>query len=102
VFDGNPLCVGGPASAAMLQDMMKTLAVLAAESEDRLPVLIEHVLSDIASGTEIVLVSTRPVDLSDGKRFAAVWSNPALHAAARRVRCIDVSSDELEEFFIAE
>ena len=102
VFDGNPLCLGGPASAALLQDMMKTLAVLAAESEDRLPRLIEHVLSDIASGTEIVLISTRPADLSDGKRFAAVWSNPALHAAARHVRCIDASSDELEEFFIAE
>ena len=55
-----------------------------------------------ASGTEIVLISTRPVDLSDGKRFAAVWSNPVLHAAARHIRCIDASSDELEEFFIAE
>ncbi len=102
VFDGQPLCRGGPASAALLQDMMKTLATLAAESEDRLPELIEHVLGDIAPGTEIVLISTRPADLSEGKRFAAVWANPALHAAARRVRCIDASSEELEEFFIAE
>ncbi|MGA2796662.1 MAG: DUF58 domain-containing protein [Thermoguttaceae bacterium] len=102
VFDGKPLCLGGPASAALLQDMMKTLAVLAAQSQDRLPELIEHVLGEIASGTEIVLISTRPVDLTDGKRFAAVCSNPALHVAARRVRCIDASSDELEEFFITE
>ncbi len=102
VYDGQPLYLGGPASAAMLQDMMKTLAVLEAQSEDRLPQLIERVLGDIASGTEIVLISTSPVDLSDGKRFAAVWSNQAHHAAARSVRCIDASSNELEEFFIAE
>jgi len=42
------------------------------------------------------------VDISDGKRFAAIWSNPALHAAAGHIRSIDASSDELEEFFIAE
>jgi uncharacterized protein (DUF58 family) len=102
VYDGQPLCLGGPASAALLQDMMKTLALLAARSEDRLPELIEHVFCNIASGTEIVLISTRPADLTDGKRFAAVWSNPALHAAARHARCIDASSDDLEELFIAE
>ncbi len=33
VFDGKPLCLGGPASAALLQDMMKTLALLAAQKQ---------------------------------------------------------------------
>ena len=102
VFDGEPLCLGGPASAALLQDMMKTLAVLEARSDDRLAELIQRVLSDVAPGTEIVLISTRPADLTDSKRFAAVWSNPAFHAAARRDASIDASSQELEEFFIAE
>ena len=102
VFDGEPLCLGGPASAALLQDMMKTLAVLEPRSDDRLAELIQRVLSDIAPGTEIVLISTRPPDLTDSKRFAAVWTNPAFQAAARRMRSIDASSPELEEFFIAE
>ncbi len=102
VLDGKPLCLGGPASAALLQNMMKTLAVLEPASDDRLAELIEHVLSDIAPGTEIVLISTRPVDLTDSKRFAAIWSNPALHSAIRRVRSIDASSHELEEFFVVE
>jgi uncharacterized protein (DUF58 family) len=102
VYDGEPRCVGGPASAALLQDMMKTLAVLEARTGDSLPQFLEHVLGNMASGTEIVLISTRAVDISDGKRFAAIWSNPALHAAAGHIRSIDASSDELEEFFIAE
>ena len=102
VLDGEPQCLGGPASAALLQDMMKTLAVAEPLVGDRLAELIERVLSEVAPGTEIVVVSTRPVDLTDSKRFAAVWANPAFHAAARRMRSIDASSTELEEFFIAE
>jgi uncharacterized protein (DUF58 family) len=102
VYDGQPRCVGGPASAALLHDMMKTLAVLEARTDDSLPRFLEQILSNMASGTEIVLISTRAVDISDGKRFAAILSNPALHAAAGRIRSIDASSDELEEYFIAE
>jgi uncharacterized protein (DUF58 family) len=102
VLDGEPVCLGGPASAALLQDMMKTLAVVEALGGDRLAELMGHVLSEVAPGTEIVVVSTRPADLTDSKRFAAVWSNPAFHAAARRMRSIDASSKELEEFFTAE
>jgi len=102
VYDERPRSSGGPASAALLQDVMKTLAVLEARSEDRLPAIIEHLLGDIASGTEIVLVSTRRVDLADSQRFAAIFADAALHATARCIRCIDASSDELEEYFIPE
>jgi uncharacterized protein (DUF58 family) len=102
VYGQQPQTLGGPVSAAMLQDVMKTLAVIEAGSDDRLPAIIEHVLGDIAPGTEIILISTRPADLSDSKRFAAVWSDPAFHAAARHIRCIDVSSDTLQELFVAE
>lgn len=104
IYDGQARCLGGPASGALLQDMMKTLAVAEARSEDFLPPLIEHVLGDIdvASGREIILISTRPADLSDGERFAAIRSDAALHTAARHIRCIDTSNDELEEYFIAE
>jgi uncharacterized protein (DUF58 family) len=102
VYDQQPQSLGGPASAALLQDMMKTLAVLEPAGDDRLPELIERLLGDIASGTEIVLISTRPVDLSDSKRFAAIRSDTAHQATARHIRCIDASSNTLQEFFIAE
>jgi uncharacterized protein (DUF58 family) len=102
VHDQQPRSLTGPASSALLQDMMNTLAVIEAQSEDRLPTLLEHVLGDIASGTEIVLISTRPVDLSDTRRFAAILSDVSGYVAARQIRCIDASSDELQEYFTAE
>ena len=61
-----------------------------------------HALPRIAAGTEIVLVSTRPVDLADAGRFAAIWSNPVLRDRAQRIRCVDTSSEQLAEFFQAE
>ncbi|MBN2579535.1 MAG: DUF58 domain-containing protein [Pirellulales bacterium] len=97
-----PECVGGPASAALLQSMMKTLALAEAQAEDRLPALMEHALGKIARGAEVVLVSTRPVELSDPQRFAAVWSNPVLHAALPRVRVVDASSPELAVYYTVE
>ncbi|MHC4180332.1 MAG: DUF58 domain-containing protein, partial [Planctomycetota bacterium] len=36
-----PQCIGGPASVALLQDVMERLAVVEARSEDRLPELLE-------------------------------------------------------------
>ena len=67
-----------------------------------LPELLVHVLGQIALGTEIVLVSTRPVDLHDDGRFAAFWSHAAARDWVRHIQCLDVQSDEFAEFFIAE
>lgn len=94
-----PQCTGGPVSAVLLQDAMERLAVAEAESEDRLAELIELALGEIEPGTEVVLVSTRPVDLTDRERFAALWADPARSAMARRIRCLDTSGDQLDDYF---
>jgi uncharacterized protein (DUF58 family) len=94
-----PQCTGGPVSAVLLQAVMERLAVAEAESEDRLAELIERALSQIEPGTGIILVSTRPVDLTDTERFAALWADPSRSAMARRIRCVDTSSDQLGDYF---
>ncbi len=94
-----PQCTCGPASAALLQDVMQRLAVAEARSEDRLPELLARALDEIEPGTQIMLVSTRPVDLADTARFAAFCADPARRARARRIRCVDASGDELGEYF---
>ena len=55
-----------------------------------------------ATGAEIVLVSTRPIDLADTERFASLWSDPLLRERLRRIRCVDASSELLSQFFQAE
>ena len=58
--DPEPRVTGGPGSAALLQDMMERLAVVEAQSRDRVPDLLRTAVGHIEPGTEIVLVSTRP------------------------------------------
>jgi len=97
--DPRPQHVAGPASTPLLQEIMHRLAVTGASAADQLPELLDRVVKQIEPGTEVVLVSTRAVDLSNTSRFAALWSNPSGRAAARQVRCIDVSSDDLDEYY---
>jgi len=94
-----PQCAGGPASMALMQGTMERLAVAEASAEDRLPGLLEHALGQIEPGTEVILVSTRPNDLSDAKRFPMLWRDPARRAMARRIRTIDASAEELADYF---
>lgn len=91
-----PRCTSGPASVALLHDVMERLAVAEAQGEDHLSELLERALREIEPGTEIVLVSTRPVEPA---RLQALSADPARRAAARRVRCVDTSSDQLGEYF---
>jgi uncharacterized protein (DUF58 family) len=94
-----PECAGGPASPATLQGLMERLAVAEARTEGALPALLSYALPRIPADTEIVLVSTRGVDLAAPARFAALWSDPLLRERARRISCVDTSSARLSDFF---
>ena len=102
IHNCGPEFSGAPASSALLQALMEQLATVAARAGDTLPTLLAHALPRIAAGTEIVLIATRPTDLADAVRFAALGSDPLLHDRLRRIRCIDTSSEQLAEFFRAD
>jgi len=95
-------CIGGPASPATQQRLMEQLALAEAQTADALPALLGKVLRQVAAGTEIILVTTRPVDLADTEQFAELWSDPVLRDRARRLLCIDASSEQLADYFSAE
>jgi uncharacterized protein (DUF58 family) len=95
-------CVSGPASIAMLQDAMEQLAVAEAANEDRLLGLLSYALGRIAPGSDVVLITTRSVDLSDDKRFGSLWRDPAQAAMLRQVQPITTSESELARYFQVE
>ncbi len=97
-----PQRIVGPASALLLNDVMQRLAVAEARAEDHLADLLRQELGQLDPGTEIVLVSTRPVDLDDASRFAPLWADSTGRAALGRIRRIDTSGDELAEYFQVE
>ena len=94
-----PDCIAGPASIALMQSAMERLAVAEASDEDRLPKLFEQVLGRIAQGTEVVVISTRAIDLCDSRRFEMLQTDPARRALLRRILTIDTSTDELAGYF---
>jgi len=91
--------VRGPASALLMQDVMEHLAVAEASHEDRLAGLVERALAAVQPGTEIVLVTTRGIDLGDARQFPGLTIDPARRSMAQRIRVVNTADAGLSEYF---
>jgi len=91
--------VRGPTSVPLLNEALQCLAVADADSRNRLPEALARFLREADPGAELVLATSRSIDLRDVSRFAAVFGNPALAARLRQVRVIDASDEELRKYF---
>jgi uncharacterized protein (DUF58 family) len=100
--DAEPRVTGGPGSAALLQDLMERLALVDAQSRDRVPELLQVAAGQIEPGTEIILVSTRPIDLSQAEYAGKLSGDVARRISGRGLRIIDTSNASLARFFKAE
>lgn len=98
----DPHVVGGVASTALQNEIMERLALARAGSHDSLPELLVRGFAEMPSAAGLVLVSTRPVDLSDTERFGGLPDEVGRFLAKRRVACVDVSSSELDTYFHTE
>jgi len=99
VDDSGPECLGGPASPAFLQGLLERLATVEAQPRDTLPAALLHALPQIPVGAEIIVVTTRPVDLTDADRFAALRSDHKLSERLRNIRCVDASNEQLAVYY---
>jgi hypothetical protein len=97
--DPEPRVTGGPGSAALLQDLMERLALVDAQSGDCVPELLQLAVAQIEPGTEIVLVSTRPIDLTRADYAGRLPADVARRTSGRGLRLIDTSSPDLARFF---
>ena len=91
--------VKGFASMVTLREAMELLASAEADCVDRLPQLLDRTLGELRLHSRIVIVSTRPTDLSDTDRFALVWDDPNKRTALGRISCFDASSPDLDKYF---
>ncbi len=92
-------CVGGTASSAVLHATMEILAIASAHHGDHLSELIARASDEIEPGTEVVLIGTRPMDLSKVLPDGGLAENGARGALSGHMRTIDTSSNRLAEFF---
>ena len=95
-----PEWAAGPVSAGLLEGTMEKLALARAYGEDHLPQLLESIIPRIDSHAEVILVSTRGVDLDDPGRFPALGDERARRVLVGRIRRIDTSSEELARYFL--
>ncbi len=91
--------VKGFSSMVTLREVMELLATAESDSEDRLPQLLDRTLAESQPHNRIVLVSTRPTDLSDTDRFLSVWDDLNKRNVLGRIACFDVGSDKIDKYF---
>ncbi len=98
--DPEPRLTGGPGSAALMQDIMERLALIEADNRDRVPDLLQLAAAGIEAGSEIVLVSTRPLDLSQADYSVRMPSEVVRRLGGRGLRMVDTSSENLSQCFV--
>ncbi len=92
----------GAASRLFLQEAMTRLATACADSQDRLPELLSRGLDQVPSRCDVVIISTRRVDLADTQRFSELWTDPRKRSWAGRALCISTDGEELSRYFRVE
>jgi uncharacterized protein (DUF58 family) len=94
-----PLVMRGPASQAIYRDAMEQLAVADAASVDALPDIVSQALENLRGGAEVVLVSTRSVDLSDSQRFGKSWGDKQQQAWLGQILVLDAREQRLDAWY---
>ena len=78
---------------------MESLAMAEATTADGLPEALSKTLEAARPGTNAILISTRPADLSDTERFQKLWRNTRQRAWLGRLQSIDVTRPNLADYF---
>ena len=91
--------LSGPASPALLHEVMDHLALAEGSDEERLVELFREALAQIEPGTEIVLVGARPIELDDPSALGTLWTDSNSRALKQQIRLIDTSSEKLSDYF---
>ena len=97
-----PDSIAGPASEALLREVMCQLAEVEAQATEQLDAMLDQLLGKISSDSEIVLISTRPVDLGNAATHPTLHANPHRRAMLKQILSIDTSSDDITKYYQAE
>lgn len=96
-----PWLVTGPASNALMEDVMSRLATSEPDTGDGLPEAVGRLLENIRRGTQVLVVSPRPVDLKNDPRFQPIRKDGRLDKWLSKLKTVDTSASTLNELFHA-
>ncbi len=98
--DPEPRLTGGRGSAALLQDIMERLTLIDARNRERVPELLQLAAAGVEAGTEVVLISTRPLDLSIAEYAGRLPGEVARRLGGNGLRVVDTSNENLARYFV--
>lgn len=93
--------IRGPASALLVQGVMEELAIAEASVRDRLPGMLDRALAVIDPGTEVVLVTTRAINVTDVQQFPSLAADPQRRLVSQRIRVVNSADVGLNDYFQA-
>lgn len=96
-----PWVVTGPASAALMEDVMARLATSDVGPTDGLPEALSQLLERIRRGTQLLVVGPRAIDLENDSRFHSVRQDGRLSKWLSKLKTVDTSASTLNELFHA-
>lgn len=89
----------GPSNTALLDQILDRLAVLRMTRTDCLADMLIETLSNTEPNADLILISHRPVDFSDAKRFGKFGNDPRLRTLMQRIRMVATSDAAFDKIF---
>lgn len=95
----HPKQVRSVASPSALHEALRLLAAAEADGKDRLPDSLASVFAELRPNMNVIVLSTRRVDLFDRERFSTLWAARDLQHWAQRTPCLSPGEPLWTEMF---
>ncbi|MDR0390274.1 MAG: DUF58 domain-containing protein [Planctomycetaceae bacterium] len=91
--------LSGPICLPLVENVLRRLATTKCESKDNLPRVIIEALAQIDPGADIILISPKPLSLINSPRFNSIRNDPRFRTAIQRIKLVDTSNKEFDQYF---
>lgn len=97
--DQSPLIMEGKISLAFIRGMMERLSIIRFPKKDRLSDILRELLGSVSGNTNIILITTRPLNLFNSERFVDLRKDVRFVRSLGQMIVVDTSSSEFDSFF---
>jgi hypothetical protein len=91
--------LSGPICLPLVESVLRRLATTKRESKDNLPRVILEALAQIDPGADIILISSKPISLTNSQRFNSIRNDPRFRTVIQRIKLVDTSNTEFDQYF---
>ncbi|MDR2170201.1 MAG: DUF58 domain-containing protein [Planctomycetaceae bacterium] len=92
--------LSGPICLPLVESVLRRLATTKYEPNDNLPKVIIDAITQLDPGADIILISPKNLNLNNAQRFKSIKNDPKFRTAIQRIKLIDTSSPELDQYFL--